>query len=51
VTPTQLPKTYDIPLAIWPCAQRTSQWQRCGRYLAESNRHPAKMLPELSLAG
>jgi modification methylase len=39
---------YDIPLAIWPCAQRTSPWQRCGRYLPESNRHPAKMLPELA---
>lgn len=48
MTPTQQPKTYDIPLAIWPCAQRTSQWQRHGRYLPESNRHPAKMLPELA---
>jgi modification methylase len=42
------PKTHDIPLAVWPCAQRTSQWQRHGRYLPESNRHPAKTLPELA---
>ncbi|MFZ2112753.1 MAG: DNA methyltransferase, partial [Solirubrobacteraceae bacterium] len=37
-----------LPLAIWPCAQRTSQCQRHGRYLPESNRHPAKMLPEIA---
>lgn len=41
-------KTDDIPLAIWPCAQQTSQWQRHDRYLPESNRHPAKMLPEIA---
>lgn len=41
-------KTPDLPLAVWPCAQRTSQWQRYGRYLAESNRHPDKMLPALT---
>jgi DNA modification methylase len=41
-------KTSDLPLAIWPCAQRTSQWQRHGRYLPESNRHPGKMLPDLA---
>lgn len=41
-------KTADLPLAVWPCAQRTSQWQRYGRYLAESNRHPGKMLPALA---
>jgi modification methylase len=40
--------TSDIPLAIWPCAQTTSQWQRHGRYVRESNRHPGKMLPELA---
>jgi hypothetical protein len=37
-----------MPLAIWPCAQKTSQWQRHGRYLPESNRHPGKMLPALA---
>ena len=41
-------RTADIPLAIWPCAQKTSQWQRRGRYLPASNRHPAKMLPTLA---
>lgn len=41
-------RTRDLPLAVWPCAQRTSQWQREGRYLAASNRHPAKMLPEIA---
>jgi len=41
-------KTADLQLAVWPCAQKTSQWQRHGRYLPESNRHPAKMLPALA---
>lgn len=41
-------KTADLPLAVWPCAQKTSQWQRHGRYLPESNRHPGKMLPALA---
>ena len=41
-------RTRDLPLAVWPCAQRTGQWQRQGRYLPESNRHPAKMLPEIA---
>ena len=40
--------TPDVPIAVWPCAQQTSQVQRHGRYLRESNRHPAKMLPELA---
>jgi modification methylase len=41
-------RTADLPLAIWACAQKTSQWQRHGRYLPESNRHPGKMLPALA---
>ncbi len=41
-------RTADLPLAIWPCAQTTSQWQRHGRYRPESNRHPGKMLPALA---
>jgi modification methylase len=41
-------KTADLPLAVWPCAQTTSQYQRRGRYLAESARHPGKMIPELA---
>jgi modification methylase len=41
-------RSADLPLAVWPCAQKTSQWQRHGRYLPESNRHPGKMLPALA---
>lgn len=41
-------KTADLPLAVWPCAQKTSQWQRYRRYVPDSNRHPAKMLPALA---
>jgi DNA modification methylase len=37
-----------LPLAVWPCAQETSQRQRLDRYLAEPIRHPGKMLPELA---
>ena len=37
-----------VPLAIWPCAQTTAQYQRTGRYLPTSSRHPGKMLPELA---
>lgn len=40
--------TADLPLAVWPCAQRTGQWQRHGRYAPESSVHPAKMLPEIA---
>jgi modification methylase len=40
--------TNDLPLAVWTCAQKTSQWQRRGRYLPESNRHPGKMLPAIA---
>jgi modification methylase len=41
-------KTADLPLAIWPVAQQTSQWQRYERYVPASHRHPAKMLPALA---
>lgn len=41
-------KDADLPLAVWPCLQRTSQWQRHRRYLPESNEHPGKMLPALA---
>ncbi|HTU79425.1 MAG TPA: DNA methyltransferase [Solirubrobacteraceae bacterium] len=40
--------TAGLPLAVWPCAQRTGQWQRHGRYTPASTRHPAKMLPEIA---
>ncbi len=41
-------RTADLPLALWPVAQTTSQYQRRGRYLADSARHPGKMVPELA---
>jgi len=47
VTPSSC-RTADLPLALWPCAQRTIQLQRRGRFIPESNRHPGKMLPELA---
>jgi modification methylase len=37
-----------VPLAVWPCAQTSAQYQRAGRYLPASSRHPGKMLPELA---
>ena len=37
-----------VPLAVWPCAQTSAQYQRTGRYLPASSRHPGKMLPELA---
>ena len=37
-----------VPLAVWPCAQQSAQYQRTGRYLPASSRHPGKMLPELA---
>ena len=37
-----------LPLAVWPCAQTSSQYQRARRYLPASTAHPAKMAPELA---
>jgi DNA methylase len=37
-----------VPLAVWPCAQTSAQYQRAGRYLPGSSSHPGKMLPELA---
>jgi modification methylase len=37
-----------VPLAVWPCAQTSAQYQRTDRYLPASTRHPGKMLPELA---
>jgi DNA modification methylase len=37
-----------VPLAVWPCAQTSAQYQRAGRYLPASSTHPGKMLPELA---
>ena len=33
---------------VWLCAQTPAQQQRQGRYTRDSNKHPAKMLPELA---
>jgi len=38
----------SVPLAVWPVAQTTAQWQRAGRYLPVVTAHPGKMLPELA---
>jgi DNA modification methylase len=44
-----LPGSQDrVPLAVWPCAQISAQYQRLGRYLPGSSAHPGKMLPELA---
>ena len=49
--PAPIP-TFDspglVPLAVWPCAQTSAQYQRAGRYLPASTAHPGKMLPELA---
>jgi modification methylase len=37
-----------VPLAVWPCAQTSAQYQRLGRHLPASSTHPGKMLPELA---
>ncbi len=38
----------DVPLAVWPVAQTSAQYQRSGRYHPDSTRHPGKMLPALA---
>jgi modification methylase len=40
--------TPSVPLAVWPVAQTTAQWQRAGRYLPACTQHPGKMLPALA---
>lgn len=37
-----------VPLAVWPCAQTSAQYQRTSRCLPASSAHPGKMLPELA---
>ncbi|MGH2867855.1 MAG: DNA methyltransferase [Solirubrobacteraceae bacterium] len=48
IPPTVATDIETVPLALWPCAQTTARWQRAGRYVPESTRHPGKMLPELA---
>jgi modification methylase len=38
----------QLPLSVWLTAQKTSRWQRHGRYLPDSVRHPARMLPAIA---
>ncbi len=38
----------ELPLSVWPVAQRSSRAQRAGRYLPISGTHPAKMLPAIA---
>ena len=38
----------DLPLSVWPTAQRNARSQRAGRYVEISGHHPAKMLPAIA---
>jgi modification methylase len=38
----------ELPLSVWPTAQRTGRAQRSRRYLDISGVHPAKMLPAIA---
>jgi modification methylase len=38
----------DVPLAVWPVAQVSAQYQRAGRYLPDCTAHPGKMIPALA---
>ena len=38
----------DLPLSVWPTAQRNARAQRAGRYVEISGHHPAKMLPAIA---
>jgi modification methylase len=40
--------TVEVPLSVWPSAQTPARAQRVGRYLPESVRHPARMLPAIA---
>ena len=42
------PASGPVPLAVWPVAQTSAQYQRAGRYQPDSARHPGKMLPALA---
>lgn len=38
----------SVPLAVWPCAQRSCREQRQGRYLSASSCRPGELLPALA---
>ena len=42
------PASGPVPLAVWPVAQTSAQYQRAGSYHPDSSRHPGKMLPALA---
>jgi modification methylase len=42
--------TVELPLSVWTTAQIHAQAQRTGRYVPESVRHPARMLPAIARA-
>ena len=46
-TPTHR-RSDPVPLAVWPAAQTTAQYQRAGRYHPGCAAHPGKMLPDLA---
>ncbi|MGH9104247.1 MAG: hypothetical protein ACRDZX_00100, partial [Acidimicrobiales bacterium] len=41
-------RSRPVPLAVWPVAQRSAQYQRAGRYHPACTAHPAKKLPDLA---
>lgn len=48
-TPTvRLRRSDPVPLAVWPVAQQSAQYQRAGRYHPGCTAHPGKMLPDLA---
>jgi modification methylase len=46
--PSGGPETRPVPLAVWPVAQQSAQYQRAGRYHPDCAAHPGKMLPDLA---
>lgn len=42
------PQASDLPLSVWPVAQRDARTQRRGRYLPAATAHPGKMLPAIA---
>ena len=47
--PTSRPsRSAEVPLAVWPVAQTSAQYQRTGRYHSDCTAHPGKMLPALA---
>jgi hypothetical protein len=42
------PPAATVGLSVWATAQQTGPTQRRGRYLPDSTRHPARMLPAIA---